>query len=248
MPVYPNGSIVHESEREYHPYHQYGDVLFVSNQGLYFRTDGRRLANESTVFRDMLQVPQAGVKSNEKAISLDVTSRVLDIFLTHVSPNHFMLATTFEETHVMLSLCDKFDCSERLIDLLKGRLMDQFKTIPWRALVIASNRDDRKLGAKALRSINRDIFLRGEGNDIYYSSNLKDSMNRLRSDWRGKIWDLVLEDNTSNATVTRMVPRKWKSRRRIWHTDYHAEVTKEKVLPFRDDWNDIANRFQQDDW
>ncbi|WVQ62553.1 uncharacterized protein L199_000695 [Kwoniella botswanensis] len=155
MSVYPNSSIVQESEREYHPYHQYGDVLFVSNESLYFKTDGRRLAKE--------------------------------------------------------------------------RLMDQPKTIPWRALVIASHRDDRKLGAKALRSMERDTFLRDP-------------------DWRGKIWDLVLEDNTTNATVTRMVPRKWKNRRRIWHTDSHAEVTKERVSPFRDDWNDFANRFQQDDW
>ncbi|WVW81931.1 hypothetical protein I302_103934 [Kwoniella bestiolae CBS 10118] len=199
----------------------------------------------------MLLLPQPGTHSTDRetAIQCDVSSKILDIFLTHISPNHFLLPMTLEETRTLLSLYDKFDCSEHVVKMLKSSLMDSSKTMPWETLIVASDRIDRQLGAEALRSMSRDIFVKGENeNGIFHASNLRRSMNRLRIEWRCKIWDLVLDDQTTDATVTRIRASRWKSRRRNWHTSYHPQVTRETVLPFKGDWHEIARRFEEDEW
>ncbi|WWC58264.1 uncharacterized protein I303_100802 [Kwoniella dejecticola CBS 10117] len=165
----------------------------------------------------------------------------LDLFSAH---NPVELNTTFSETKILFTACEKFDCHDKVMGPIRDILYSQGEQQLWELLTWAAERDDRKMGAWALGRMSAVIFLQGR-NQFGFFVGLKRSLETLPYSWRSEILYIALEiDHPAQAVVDRKDLYTWRSRSKNVYTGTRIRQKEERVCPFREDWSQVASAFE----
>ncbi|WRT63723.1 uncharacterized protein IL334_000646 [Kwoniella shivajii] len=172
-----------DSSPEYHPSFTEGDIVIVANDKTHFAEDCKRLARGSKVFQDLLALPQPAWDIDGKDIKcsttikhgrsfeIDASAELTGYFLSFLGAKIPLLPpTSFTETAKLLYLCNKFDCIQEHTQLVRQRLQGESEGRQWELLNLASDMNDAKLCAMALRKMTKIDFIRGaDSGGIAYS-------------------------------------------------------------------------------
>ncbi|WVQ93794.1 hypothetical protein IAU59_000872 [Kwoniella sp. CBS 9459] len=179
---HPEAPVANMITEQTHKYHRQGDISIRSQDNVILWADSWRLADASTVFRDMFEIPEA-VNENGKreraaepvnplatsgpgrnAISLDYTADTISAFLdlTNVStPGIPMTMRTFNQAKDLYEMCDQYDVTKKIMKRVKEQLMARSAEDPWALLIFASKRDNVDLAREALKTMSRTHFFGG---------------------------------------------------------------------------------------
>ncbi|WRT63720.1 uncharacterized protein IL334_000643 [Kwoniella shivajii] len=209
-------SVTYGIKDQLHAFHRYGDLALLSNEGIIFKVDSKRLSDVSHVFKSMIEIGAAGGILGEKRkidlrrpLEVDTSSRVLEAFMemiTVMNPQPPKLY--FYDTLRLFEFCDKFDISSPVYSLVKKSLTHRAKKGgQWCLLIWSAERNDHHMVKIALQIMTDSRFLNPrlpiERSDdpsyVWKSVGFWEMMKRLPDNWQMNLLELTLKPERVEA-------------------------------------------------
>ncbi|WWD22444.1 hypothetical protein CI109_106935 [Kwoniella shandongensis] len=224
--------------------------VLCASDGTVFMTDSWRLVQGSTGFANMFEMAQplfADKKRSRNELSvpivLDAPADLVNIFV-----NMFNVslpdapAFTLQKVIALWELCEKFECSRRLIDAVRNQMKELIPGREWTVLIYAGKRKEVWLGAEVLKNMNADRFI-GDFSQSHLAEEDPRTGEPIEVDFDLK--------NTDYRQRMRMLPLTWRALLYdICWPEASSQYNREKdrkvaCLQLREDWLTVADLFER---
>ncbi|WRT63711.1 uncharacterized protein IL334_000634 [Kwoniella shivajii] len=247
----------------FHPQYKTGNLHIMSCDKVDFTVFRELLADKSGLFKDMEDLPERkpdicttlqdenisekvnGIVNTMSKIDVDANAKVVETFLALIyGPKYVQIDTSWEDTKTLYDICELYDCNEKIMEVVKDRLYLLANERPWDLLIWASHKDDRSMGADALRKMNADSFSMAK--TAYHVEEFQGKMEQLKRAWKLRILETCF-DQPAYGTITRRERYDWRSRSKMYSAPREVQ-SEETLLPFKKRWGEVAVAFASDDW
>nr|XP_019048858.1 hypothetical protein I302_02637 [Kwoniella bestiolae CBS 10118]OCF27788.1 hypothetical protein I302_02637 [Kwoniella bestiolae CBS 10118] len=202
-------------EPVFHPSFTAGDIVIVANDKAHFAAKCERLARGKYITDPLRPVRRNADKHGRwtgedishselmrrgNTFEIDADSTLTGYFLAFLGADIPLLPpTSFADTAKLLHLCDRFECTEEHVGLVRERLEGESVGKLWRLLALASKLDDRKLGVMALKRMTLESFSRGREPEDKYDGVFVIRMSELSWARQGRLYNLALKAERATA-------------------------------------------------